>query len=67
MHYGSLFNNALQGQSRKESAPPADIEITLECTLEEFYCGSMKEINFQRGILKDNARSIEQEFVCQEI
>lgn len=64
MHYPSLFTDGMQGQARKETSPPADIEITLECTLEEFYCGSMKELNFQRGILKDNARSLEQEFVC---
>jgi len=63
MNYGSLFNNAIQGQAKKETGPPSDIEITLECTLEEFYCGCMKEINFQRGVVMDNARSLQQEFV----
>ena len=67
MHYGALFNDAIQGQNNKETNPPADIMITLECSLQEFYCGSQKEINFQRGVLKDNGRSVESQFVNQEI
>jgi len=63
MNYGSMFAGSVGGISQKAESNPEDIVITLCCTLEEFYNGSIKEINFERNILKDNARTTEKECV----
>jgi DnaJ family protein B protein 4 len=45
---GGMFADSIKGQNEVEREDPKDIEITLECTLKEFYCGSMREIAFER-------------------
>jgi len=43
-NYGSMFAGSIGGMEQKALCEPKDIEITLTCTLEEFYNGSLKEI-----------------------
>ena len=43
-----MFLDGLKGQDEAPKAPPKDIEVTIDCTLKEFYCGSMREITFVR-------------------
>jgi DnaJ-class molecular chaperone len=59
MNYGSMFAASVGGMQQKSEVVPQDIEITLTCTLEEFYNGSLKEIKFSRSVMKDNARTTE--------
>ena len=61
MNYGSMFAGSIGGIEQKSVEEPKDIEITLCCTLEEFYNGSLKAINFERNVLKDNNRTTEKE------
>lgn len=59
-----MFAGSVGGLKQKAEVEPQDISICLSCTLEEFYNGSLKEINFERNVLKDNARTTEKEKVC---
>jgi hypothetical protein len=49
--YGSLFGEGYGGANQKLPDPPKDIIVYSECTLEEFYNGCMKCVNFERNIL----------------
>jgi len=64
-NYGSIFNNATRGAAYKAAQGPADIVLVFDCTLAEFYNGSLKYQSFTRNILKDNARTTEKEQVDQ--
>ena len=63
MCYGSIFNNATRGAAQKAECGPEDIVLNFECTLAEFYNGSLKYKTFTRNILKDNARTTQEEKV----
>lgn len=62
-NYGSIFNNATRGAAYKAAKGPEDIVLVFNCTLAEFYNGSLKYQSFTRNILKDNARTTEKENV----
>ena len=62
-NYGSIFNNATRGAAYKAAKGPEDIVLVFDCTLAEFYNGSLKYQSFTRNILKDNARTTEKENV----
>ena len=55
--YGSLFSDAHRGQTQKKPHPPANVCVTLECTLEEFYLGSIKTVKYQREQTQPDGRS----------
>ena len=42
----TAFGDGLGGLNAKKAPKPDDICITLECTLEELYCGAMKQVNY---------------------
>lgn len=44
---GSMFGDAFRGLGNMPEKMPADIEVTVECTLAEFYNGSMKTVEYQ--------------------
>merc|ERR1711981_929645 len=67
MQYGSLFNNAVRGAEYKAAQGPEDIVLSFDCTLAEFYNGSLKYQTFTRNILKDNARTTETEKIEQQV
>jgi len=67
MHYGSMFAASVGGLEQKAESAPADIVMTLCCTLEEFYNGSLKQISFERNVMKDNARTTQKEKVNQSV
>lgn len=45
---GGMFADSLKGQQEAARAIPSDIEVTIECTMKEFYCGSVHQIEFDR-------------------
>ena len=45
---GSMFGDAFRGQGRVASEATKDIEVTVECTLAEFYMGSHKTVNYSK-------------------
>ena len=44
---GSMFGDAFRGLSNVPEKLPQDITVTVECTLAEFYNGSMKKIEYK--------------------
>ena len=38
----SIFADSYGGLNQPKPAKPTNVVVTLECTLEEFYCGSIK-------------------------
>ena len=40
----SIFGDGFGGLNQLKAAKPQDIVITVNCTLEEFYNGAMKEV-----------------------
>ena len=67
MHYGSLFNNATRGAAQKAEKAPEDIVLVFNCTMNEFYNGSLKYQTYTRSVLKDNARTTEQETIEHQV
>ena len=67
MHYGSIFNNATRGAAQCATNPPEDIVLVFNCTLNEFYNGSLKYQSYTRSVLKDNARTTEQETIEHQV
>lgn len=45
---GGMFADGFRGQLEPQTQPPADVEVVVECTLKEMYCGSLKLITFDR-------------------
>ena len=52
----SMFSDGLHGQNQDRSAAPNDVIVTVECTLEEFYCGSVKEISYTINKVQHDSR-----------
>ena len=46
-----MFGDAFGGQSEALPQVPKDIVKTLDCTIQEFYNGSLKKINIRREII----------------
>lgn len=43
---GSLFGDGFRGAGNKGAPKPEDVHVTVECSLEEFYCGALKKISY---------------------
>ena len=54
----SIFSDALGGLTQPKAPKPADIVLTIDCTLEEFYSGSMKTVNYDRNVVGHDAKSV---------
>lgn len=55
--FGSMFGDAFGGQHQPLPPVPEDIVIELECSLYEFYNGSLKKINFSRELMSHDGRT----------
>jgi DnaJ-class molecular chaperone len=55
--YGTMFSSAFGGQYSKEKEPLRNVEVGLECTLEELCNGCVKKLNYQRKILNSDGRT----------
>ena len=54
----SFFADSLGGQGTAKKETPKDIEITVDCTLEELYNGSIKPVIYCRNIVKFDAKTL---------
>ena len=54
----SIFADSYGGLNAPKANAPANIEITLDCTLNEFYNGSVKEFEFDRNVVQHDAKSV---------
>ena len=63
----SIFGDALGGLTAPKASKPEDIVVTVECTLQEFYNGSMKQVNFSRKVVDHDAKSVRSAPCCQQV
>ena len=54
----SFFADSHGGQGEALKPAPTDIEVFLECTLEELYNGSLKQVEYERSIVKHDAKTL---------
>lgn len=52
-----MFGDAFAGQGQHAIPAPQNIEITLECSLHEFYNGCLKHIEFEREVLTHDGKT----------
>jgi DnaJ family protein B protein 13 len=55
--YGSMFNSAFGGQYAPEKELLPNVEVNLECTLEELYNGCVKKLKYERKVLNSDGRT----------
>ena len=55
--YGTIFNSAFGGSNQAEPEQLKDISIDLECTLEEMYRGSIKDVEYKANALNTDKRT----------
>lgn len=63
----SIFADSFGGLNQSKQDKPADITITVDCTLEEFYNGSIKQIHYEREIVQHDAKTKKMEPCIQQI
>ena len=57
--YGSLLGDALGAKNQAMPNAPATIDITLKCSLAEFYNGSLKKVKYSRNKIFPDGRTIQ--------
>ena len=63
----SFFADSLGGQGVAAKGPPEDIEVTLDCTLAEMYNGAIKQVEYERSIVKHDAKTLVKERIVQQV
>lgn len=64
---GSLFGNAFGGQSAMKVAPMSPILLQVPCTLQEFYNGCVKVVQYERQKVALDGQNMEVEKVSKKI
>ena len=57
--YGSLLGDAQGAKNKPRALAPKDVEISLACSMFEFYNGSIKSVSYTRDQILSNNRSID--------
>ena len=63
----SFFTDAYGGLFQPKQGAPEDVVVTLECSLEELYNGSIKQVEYSRNVVQHDAKSIKAESNCQQV
>ena len=63
----SIFADSFGGLNEPRAGAPSDVVITVDCTLEELYNGSIKEIEYRRDVLQHDAKTCVSESQVQQI
>ena len=60
----SYFTDAFGGLYQKAKGAPEDIVVTLDCTLEELFNGSIKQVEYSRHVVQHDAKATKLEPQC---
>ena len=63
----SIFADSYGGLSQPKAGAPCDVVVTVNCTLEEFYNGSIKQVEYQREVVQHDAKTCASECKVQQI
>lgn len=63
----SAFGDGLGGLTAAKALKPNDICMTIECTLEELYCGAIKQVYYERKVVDHDAKSLRSVRTCQQV
>ena len=63
----TIFGDSLGGLGQKKAATPSDVVVEVTCTLEEFYNGSIKQVDYSRNEVQHDAKSIKAEREVQQV
>ena len=63
----SIFNDSYGGGGQAKPAKPADVEVTIDLTMEEIYGGVMKSIEYQISEMKHDARNTRKKTERREV
>ena len=55
--WGTMFSSAYGGQNYKERDPLPNVEVEMECTLEELYNGCVKKLKYHKNVLNHDGRT----------
>lgn len=58
--FGSLLSDSYNGKEMPKKQPPCNVEVTVKCSIAEFYSGSIKNIQFSRAKIGMDGRSYTQ-------
>ena len=61
------MGDAFQGQNQRKAPAPQDVVVELACTLEEFYCGSLKKITFDFDEVQHDGKSVARKTVNKTV
>jgi DnaJ-class molecular chaperone len=54
----SIFSDSFGGLNQKGASKPEDIVVIVDCTLDEFYNGSIKQVEYERGEVQHDAKTV---------
>ena len=54
----SIFADSFGGHNQPKAGKPENVEVTLDCSLEELYNGAVKQFEYSRNIVQHDAKSI---------
>lgn len=63
----SIFADSYGGLNQPKPAKPTNVVVTLECTLEEFYCGSIKQASYERNVVQFDAKTTQAQREIQQV
>lgn len=60
----TAFGDSVGGLRAAKAPKPTDIVMIVDCTLEELYCGSIKQVNYERKVVDHDAKSLRSVRTC---
>ena len=63
----SIFADSQGGLNQRKSNKPVDVVVTVKCTLEEFYNGAIKQVDFTRQVVIHDAKSLKTDRQTQQV
>ena len=63
----SIFNDSQGGLNQPKADAPEDVVVTVDCTLEEFYNGCIKQVDYSRKVVQHDAKSMVCERSTQQV